>query len=230
MPQISTGLGLAMLGGCILGAAALSSPQFVRSASADGQHTEAQSRVRTSQGPCDSLPERWFSSTPHLLDEPLPYVCEGLFYGLPARGPVNLLGDGRQLNVSAPDYICFGDTYSQWAGSISIVEFFREADGSSGKRLRSIISSDDQDLHASISALIGRQDFCMRWDSGGGFADMDGDGDLDFVFIVWGATGQQFAWLENIAGGTKQPNPYDFDDNGSVDTADLAMFLLNFPT
>jgi hypothetical protein len=64
---------------------------------------------------------------------------------------------------------------------------------------------------------------------------MDSDGDLDLVLFVslWdGVTSPPLYgewWFENTGYQAPPPlNPYDFDGNGHVNTADLSLMLMEF--
>jgi hypothetical protein len=63
--------------------------------------------------------------------------------------------------------------------------------------------------------------------------DMDDDGDLDALlqFYVSTTTGGSggVVWIENTGlPAAPPPNPYDLDQDGNVNTADLSLLLLEF--
>jgi hypothetical protein len=61
------------------------------------------------------------------------------------------------------------------------------------------------------------------------FRDMDNDGDLDAVITLIGSLKYHFVWVENTGfQSSAQSNPYDHDGDGSVNTGDLSLLLLNF--
>lgn len=67
-----------------------------------------------------------------------------------------------------------------------------------------------------------------------GWRDMDSDGDLDFiVYLSWsypeGTSDSRLVWAENTGyPASPKHNPYDLDQDGHVNTADLSLLLMEF--
>jgi hypothetical protein len=135
-----------------------------------------------------------------------------------------MLGNGKLRWVVPED----GNRTSLALGKLLIEEHRQLPNGMTGKTKVIILSPDDAELVSNFSAL-GLTDGSWNAYSGGGIADMDGDGDLDIV--VGGTTADglfQRVWFENIRGDAVRPNPYDLNHDGSVNTADLSLLLLEF--
>jgi hypothetical protein len=135
-----------------------------------------------------------------------------------------MLGNGKMLFVDTDNR----NDESLTSGKLLIPEFRQLPDGTTGKTKVIILSADDSELVGNFSALGLNDGGWSGW-RGGGIADMDGDGDLDIVIGGTTADGQiQRVWFENIRGDAVRQNPYDLDRNGSVNTADLSLLLLEF--
>ena len=232
MRTVSTGVGLCVLGVCVLGAAALSSPRLGNAAiAADGAQRISlpATAIRPEPNPmqrnpmpsnssltdCEVRVEHWFSPVPHLLREGC--VDQMAMWNL-SYSMLDLLGNNKPRVVTGA---------SGLSEILSVLEFRQLPDGSTETVQVAILSPSDSELWSNLEALgLGHG----SWDymGGGGFADMDGDGDLDLVVVCWTQDGPQRVWLENIKGDAVRPNPYDLDRNGSVNTADLSLLLLEF--
>ena len=241
MRTVSTGVGLCVLGVCVLGAAALSSPRLGNAAiAADGAQRSSlpATAIRPEPNPvqrspmpshtsltdCEVRVEHWFSPIPHLIQE-CGYSPYGGAYDYPfAGGWLDMLGNGKMLPVDTDDR----NDSSLISGKLLIPEFRQLPNGTTGKTKVIILSADDSELVSNFSAL-GLNDGGWSMSRGGGVADMDGDGDLDVVIGGTTDDGQlQRVWFENIRGDAEHPNPYDLDHDGSVNTADLSLLLMEF--
>jgi len=232
MRTVSTGVGLCVLGVCVLGAAALSSPRLGNAAIAAGGAQRSSlpaTAIRPEPNPmqrnsmpsnssltdCEVRVEHWFSPVPHLLREGCveQYALWNTSFSM-----LDLLGNNKPLVVAGA---------SQSSGTLSVHEFRQLPDGSTETVQVAILSPSDSELWINFEALglgIGSWDYM----NGGGFADMDGDGDLDLVLTIWTQDVFQRVWLENIRGDAVRQSPYDLDRNGSVNTADLSLLLMEF--
>ena len=237
MRTVSTGVGLCVLGVCVLGAAALSSPRLGSAAIAAGGAPRSSlpaTAIRPEPNPmqrnpmpsnssltdCEVRVEHWFSPVPHLLEE----CAGGWFQFSYARGgTMDLLGDGKPRVLFSADWRTSPPDFN-----LTTVEFQRLPDGTTSQTRVIILSQDDSELISNFYAL-GLVSGTFDPNSNGGIGDMDGDSDLDLVISGTTADGQsQRVWFENIRGDAVRQNPYDLDRNGSVNTADLSLLLMEF--
>ena len=241
MRTVSTGVGLCVLGVCVLGAAALSSPRFGNAAIAAVGAQRSSPPVtairpepnpmqrnpmlsHTSLTDCEVRVEHWFSPVPHLIQECGNSPYGGAYDYAYAEGWLDMLGNGRHYWVVRGDP---NDT-SLVSGKIVVEQHRQVPNGMTGKTQVLILSPDDSELASNFSAL-GLTDGSWNSFSGGGIADMDGDGELDIVIGGSTADGQfQRVWFENIKGDAVRPNPYDHDGDGHVNTSDLSLMLMEF--
>ena len=113
--------------------------------------------------------------------------------------------------------------------ALEVIEFQTAADGRTQPVFVRVLAWDADSL-ARLRASLGIESGQLNFDTlsgGGGFLDMDSDGDLDIVFSYNDAGQDQRGWFENTAGGADAIS-FDLDGDGSVNTADLSLLLLNF--
>lgn len=236
MKAISTGTGLAILGSCILAAAVMSSPFGKFAIAAGGGQTPSVS-PRLAQLPkaniggaagftdCEVRVEHWFNPVPHIVQssscvDPNSGLWEEM-QAIKIYQPVDLLGDGKVRRLAV-----FGIGWFTDQTRIDVMEFRTQPDGSTSPSRIRILSSEDAELFGNLADLGVASIYDL--DSGNGWADMDGDGDLDLSMNVWGRSGNMTVWIENIAGGTASASPYDLDHDGHVNTGDLSLLLMEF--
>jgi hypothetical protein len=241
MPNVSTGLGFAILGGSIL-SAAIVSRMPAGTAAAQGPaglaapHRAEQLHRRPTNIAaieCQLPPETWLSPTPHVAQ-----LCSGNLVGLSNLGSADLNRDGT-LEHFGP-YSFEWNAVSQGAVTAEILDFYRVQFGSSGGQLQStrclqLGPSCANQLRALLpgaqSILVGVSRYGMM--DYNGWADCDSDGDLDLALVMTASFGSYggyyYLWFENIGMPVLPPsNPYDLDADGHVNTADLSLLLMEF--
>ena len=208
MKQISTGAGLLGLGVCMVATAFIAahrggSEAFARDAT-------MKPTMASALADCDIRVENWFDPTPRPVQGCAPDSFGGLgVMKCYITEPIDHLGNGvERPTIYAKDSETFVDhvdvldlqTDSAGATTITRIRVLSVAGGSIG---------------------VG---FNMN---GGGWIDMDSDGDMDLLVRSNDPMGG-WMWFENIAGSGTSVNPYDLDHDGSVGTADLSLLLLEF--
>ena len=249
MAQFSTGLGLAVLGSCILGAAALSSPRLGNSATAAGNpvgdvvaENHLASPAFTST--CDDAPVAWLSTSPRQ------FISGCYTFNTPDQpfvGVVDLNADGRpeSLSCNAVPVLRYQQTYESptfqvvSGSSLTTTLQFQPVTGGAQLRGKSICTAD-----AAIGQYLRDSGAWnpIPWDGRTlwtikayitAWMDCDADGDLDAVvrFRAEGSNGSTYyfnsltLWLENTG---FQSNPYDLDHDGHVNNADLSLMLMEY--
>ena len=256
MKSVSTGAGLCVLGASIFAAALLSSPKVGASASAGNVSVggtaanrnnvsenrldgAAKSPRKQEEGfggaiqqlPCDYPTESWLNPEPRLFQGGECAV---------GVGPNNMnYADVNQDGTF--EYFWFDD--GGGAGFRWIVD--RQLYGSSevirkhfeltptGPRIRHTkILELGEDVATRLLMLRPGIQFVRVMFNQHGWADCDGDGDLDFV-VTLGASGDGVSdlsaiWFENTGMPASQPNRFDLDRDGHVNTADLSLLLMEF--
>lgn len=242
MKPLSTGTGLAILGGCILGAAIVSSPGLSSTAiaasteqraapSVVGMHTMRQPMVTTTRSETANLTdcayrvEHWFSPTPHLIND---CAADNLLVwgGCTPTRPQDILGDGHIRNLATTGWIDLSNGVE--SSFLEVRELNAVSDGNTSVERIAILSSADTELIINLRSLLSEHGYndqiVIFSDFRSGLSDMDGDGDLDLMFEYGGSRG----WLENIAGDSARFSPYDLDHDGRVSTGDLSLLLMEF--
>jgi hypothetical protein len=252
MKQISTGAGLVAL------AVGMVATAFIISQRSGGEAFAQQPIAQPSQTPSPEDREFLAKSKRAEADSLLSssttcYLDEVNWFGIPHFIPLcgenpagvaplyaaDVNGDGRSESFFL-DYGTFVNAIEngQPTGSgVCISRAVPLLDSSGNSRFQSQVVFDSKNAHswlkqaypwvkvAQVDAGIGR----------GGWLDMDSDGDLDLVLFVslWdGVTSPPLYgewWFENTGYQAPPPlNPYDFDGNGHVNTADLSLMLMEF--
>lgn len=247
MRTVSTGVGLCVLGGCVLAAALVSSPRFSNPASAAGiaQRTvpppmairpEGSPMQRTpmpsnsSLTDCEVRVEHWFSPTPHVIQGCADMPWTNL---QAASMPADILGNGTQRLLGSGTWYLISPPYEESSAFLELLEFHIQTDGTTSMARLVVLSGADTELLNNLASLGAFEEGGAYFGGGmgfvsGGLADVDLDGDLDLV-VTWGGNGNfSSAWLENIKGDAVRANPYDHDGDGHVTTADLSLLLMNF--
>jgi hypothetical protein len=135
--------------------------------------------------------------------------------------PVDLLGDGKVRRLAV-----FGIEWFSDQTRIDVVELRTQPDGSTSQSRIRILSAEDSELFRNLADL--GVTYIYDLDPNSGWADMDGDGDLDLTMSVWGPSGEMTLWIENLAGAVATANSYDLDHDGHVNTGDLSLLLMEF--
>jgi hypothetical protein len=251
MKAITTVNGFAILGSCILATSVLYASQLAGGASAQIQAVETAmaaggDKVADFDSPvaakfqspeaittCESYSGGWFNPDIHLF--PNCVGNAGQIGALPlAASDVNGDGQIEFFDYKSPSVDrSFFWVVQNGVGLNGSAELYRTST-SAAAYVRTDILPFGPDLGAGIRAKVGAVPGIGVTPKG--WRDMDGDGDLDLVVVIEifyvtnndALKGQKDAWFENIGFQHQSPVVGDLDGDGSVNTADLSLLLLNF--
>lgn len=223
MKQVNTGAGLVFLGACILGAVAFASPKPMPVAGMTGGGGSSPVRMPTTTTCEDLEPQIWFTTV-----HPIAACPDGSM-----RYPVGLGGSGVDLDRNGVlEFISSRGSTIGVSGAAQPVLLAQHVDvvaGVTNLRQRPVMLSESMGEYV-LSRFPGATSWSPYAPS---WRDMDDDGDLDALlqFYVSTTTGGSggVVWIENTGlPAAPPPNPYDLDQDGNVNTADLSLLLLEF--
>ena len=204
MKQISTGAGLLGLGVCMVATAFIATHRGSGEAFAD--EATVTPTMASAIADCDICVENWFDPTPHTVRG-----CK-TFGWTPMRcfttQPVDHLGNG----MARPSMYGVDDDSVQF---VDVLDLQTDSAGATTISRIRVLTLADWGLGGGFEM------------DGGGWIDMDSDGDMDLLVPNGDPTGG-WKWFENIAGTGTSANPYDLDHDGSVNSADLSLLLMEF--
>lgn len=189
----------------------------------------ALSSGRTLSGTFQDLePDIWFT-TAHTWD-----LCvdsstgyeRGI--GLLSGSSNDFNGDGQVEYLSAP-YLPNGLDVTTRPDTAILTRDLVVADGNSTSfRYQTVMTAAPL-----LSFIQSQQDLPAdwSWQPWINARDMDNDGDIDLVVTLWRQGGPEYMrlWVENTGfQKASPPNPYDLDQDGHVNTADLSLLLMEF--
>lgn len=208
MKQISTGAGLLGLGVCMVATALIASQRGGSSAFA--HDVSIKPPVASAIADCDIRVENWFDPTPHTVRG-----CKTFGGWTQMRcfttQPVDHLGNGMaRPSIYGVDYE--GDSAVQF---VDVLDLQTDTAGATTISRIRVLTLADWGLGSGFEM------------DGGGWIDMDSDGDMDLLVSTGDPMGG-WKWFENIAGTGTSANPYDLDHDGSVNTADVSLLLMEF--
>lgn len=202
MKQISTGAGLVALSVGMVAATWIATHQMggIALARADS----ARSPATMLRDDCQVRTESWFDPTPHVLNG-----CSNFGMGTLkcfTTQPIDHLGNGMTRPTT------FGRTFDATNTTVEVLDI-QTTDGTTSVSLIRVFEIPGPTTGFDME--------------GGGWVDMDHDGDMDLLTRASDPLGG-WQWYENIAGSGSSANPYDLDHDGNVNTGDLSLLLLNF--
>ena len=234
MKQISTGTGLVVLSGTILASVFLSSPRTATTAFASAQQAQPAERSVGRKadavalgGACES--QIWFNTQPREFVESCDPYRSYFRFGDQTWSDVN--GDGKVESFTAFYYGYYVVSNSHGVDWENMLTLNNVVPTPAGAKLNFI---DILDLPTSFGDyFVTKYAVSEATFNVDGWADCDGDNDLDLVFRVVGQhlDGSPFAfvgWLENTGFQHAAQIVGDVDGNGTVDTADVSFVLLNY--
>ena len=207
MKQISTGAGLLGLGVSMVATAFIATHRGSGEAFAD--EATVTPTMASAIADCDIRVENWFDPTPHTVRG-----CKN-FGANPMKcfttQPVDHLGNG----MARPTI--YGEDYDEdsWVQFVDVLDLQTDSAGATTISRIRVLTLADWGLGTGFEM------------NGGGWIDMDRDGDMDLL-VQNGDPMGGWKWFENIAGTGTSANPYDLDHDGSVNTADLSLLLMEF--
>ena len=236
MKPVSTSTGLLVLSATI--AACFAASRFGREERAFAEAAVPSSPVSggsmLATGNCEGEPLEWFSLNPRIVN-----TCTGIALGCQPFGSADINGDGTSELIDAVGVDVGGSIIQNGIpvtnSPIRFRSLTRQASGDGSITLQSRVIFDTNALATALhqrfpNALYAEILFLTQTS---GWADVDGDGDLDLIASWLSFSGEansrQQVWFENTGfQKSPAPNPYDLDRNGSVNTADLSLLLMEF--
>jgi hypothetical protein len=239
MKQISTGAGLVALAVGMVATALFATHRDSTQASAqstertavDQSEIDIRSRSSAASGStvCEDAALNWLSQTPQLIT----YCSDLGSIGLLNIGVADLNGDGQAENFTRPNALHYPVYQGQIKTSDAARVYRCEIEILSGGT-RTVRYSRVLDTSQVGYWLRERFPSCFQVELlAQGWADVDGDGDLDLVGHVAVDLGQGGSvnaniWFENTGFQSSAPNPYDLDQDGEVGASDISVLLLNY--
>ena len=237
MKQISTGTGLIVLSGTILASVFLSNPRTATTAFASAQQAQPAERSVGRKadaaapvamgGACES--QIWFNTQPREFVESCDPYRVGFRFGDITWSDVNSDGKVESFSNSYNGYFVVSRSHGvDYDGMLTLNNVVPT---SSGAKLNFI---DILDLPTSFGDyFVTKYGVSEAAFYATGWADCDGDNDLDLVFAVRGKhlDGNPFefvGWLENTGFQYAAPLEGDLNHDGHVDNTDVGLVLLNF--
>jgi hypothetical protein len=205
MKQISTGAGLLGLGVCMVATALIATHHGSREAFA--YEATVTPTMASAISDCDIRVENWFDPTPHTVRgcKPFGWTQMRCF----TTQPVDHLGNG----MARPSIYGVDNDEDSSVQFVDVLDLQTDSAGATTISRIRVLTLADWSLGSGFEM------------DGGGWIDMDSDGDMDL--LVHNGMGG-WTWFENIAGTGTSANPYDLDHDGSVNTADLSLLLMEF--
>lgn len=226
MKNTSTGTGLVVLsitiGACFIHARVGIEPQaMAQHASNLGRHPG--SALPLTPDTCSLQQTRsWLDLTPHRID-----ACTETGIAAHSQAYADLNADGEMEFFVVQTLECITNGTAVSTGWLIADQSPSAQSGSSLGRFP--VASLDGRLGDDFLQLFPEVQSASTYPNG--WRDMDADGDLDLVLLVSESRGSRalYYWFENTGlPSLPPPNPYDHDGDGSVNTADLSLLLLNF--
>jgi len=237
MKQISTGTGLVVLSGTILASVFLSSPRTATTAFASAQQAQPAERgvgrkADTTAtipmfGACES--QIWFNTQPREFVESCDPYRSYFRFGDITWSDVN--GDGKVESFTSFNNGYYVVSESQGLDYERMLTLNNVVSTPAGAKLNFI---DVLDLPTSFGDyFVTKYGVSEAAFYANGWADCDGDNDLDLVFALSGKhlDGSPFefvGWLENTGFQHTAPIEGDLNHDGHVDNTDVGLVLLNF--
>lgn len=224
MKQVNTGAGLVFLGACILGAVAFASPKPMPVAGMTGDGGSSPVRMPTTTACEDLEPQIWFTTV-----HPIAACPDGSM-----RYPVGFGGSAIDLDRDGVAEGLVLASSIDLSGSNSPMLWSQEVSISGGVTTfvhRPVLMSESlrQRVLANVPDASSAYCYPPTW------RDMDRDGDIDLVLFFYASAApgglgfSETVWIENTGlPAAPPPNPYDLDQDGNVNTADLSLLLLEF--
>jgi hypothetical protein len=239
MKPVSTGTGLIVLSATI--AACFAAFRFGGEERAFAETSATNSPAAMPSPSCVPVRTAWFSRVPKLIkncssnSQPPVVACEPI-----EVADVNGDGVNEHFQIASQD-LWGGSTVSSYTLATTAFTWWRiqldQVEIRDGEATQSVtfVFEMDQQIHDALKTLVAGNSLYINkygqfnnpllgWAQG--WRDCDADGDLDLVFR---SDYNTQVWFENTGfQKSPAPNPYDHDHDGSVNTADLSLLLMEF--